>query len=143
MFCYVTCHKDELKITIKEKKSKMPWGSLKIISWEKNRRMSLNYSWIEVKLLKHRTPRRMTKSNESVLLCHMSQGWTLKEKNKDAMREFKNHILGEIRSMQKSIKSIFDIWQMRLMTFATVLWMRQLRFKSIYRYEIWHMRHMT
>ena len=45
MFCYVTCHKDELKITIKEK-------------------------------------------------------------IKDAMREFKNHILGEIRSMQKTIEDL-------------------------------------
>ena len=32
---------------------------------------------------------------------------------------------------------------MRLMAFATVLWMRQLRFKLIYRYEIRQMRHMT
>ena len=29
------------------------------------------------------------------------------------------------------------------MAFATVLWMRQLRFKLIYRYEIRQMRHMT
>ena len=45
MFCYVTCHKDELQVTIKEK-------------------------------------------------------------IKDAMREFKNHILGEIRSMQKTIEDL-------------------------------------
>ena len=36
-----------------------------------------------------------------------------------------------------------DIWQMQLMTFATVLKIRQLRFKIIYRYELWQMRHMT
>ena len=30
----------------------------------------------------------------------------------------------------------YVIEHMRLMTFATLLWMRQLRFKSIYRYEI-------
>ena len=39
--------------------------------------------------------------------------------------------------------NFFDFWQMRLMTFATVLWIRQLRFKSIYRYEIWQMRHIV
>ena len=31
---------------------------------------------------------------------------TIKEKIKDAMREFKNHVLGEIRSMQKSIEDL-------------------------------------
>ena len=31
---------------------------------------------------------------------------TIKEKIKDAMREFKNHVLGEIRSMQKSIEGL-------------------------------------
>ena len=45
MFCYVTCHKDVLKITIKEK-------------------------------------------------------------NNDAIRDFKDHILGEIRSMQLSIEDL-------------------------------------
>ena len=39
--------------------------------------------------------------------------------------------------------NFFYIWQMRLMTFATVLWMKKLRFKSIDKYEIWQMRHMT
>ena len=39
--------------------------------------------------------------------------------------------------------NFLDIWQMRLMTFATVIWMRQLTCLLIYKNEIWKKRHMT
>ena len=39
--------------------------------------------------------------------CHKDElKITIKEKIKDAMREFKKHVLGEIRSMQKSIEDL-------------------------------------
>ena len=50
--------------------------------------------------------------------------------------EWKNNFFGKFQNF-------LDIWRMRLMTFVTVLWMRQLTYKLIYVYEIWLMRHIT